>query len=390
MRVSFTQRKSSLFYKDNITYGTGLAKENFKGEHTSGAEREGRSPAGKARLLSLVTALGLSVGFILCGCGRESVERHSVTDTAMGTLVSMTFYSTELRQEELQDLGDAVLKEIRGLESGLLSWREETSEVFQVQKEAGAEGIPLSGELLGLLQDSQEITEASQGAFSVALGALTRLWRLDEQALKEDAEVPSKGEITAALEHCGSEKIRISEGMLFLEEGALLDLGAVGKGYALDRIREVLAEGEPEEQLAGVISLGGSVLTYGEKPDGSKWRVAVADPEHSGETIGYLELKGGWCVSTSGDYERFFEKDGVRYHHILDPATGYPAASGLRSVTVLSESGFLSDALSTACFVLGEKQGMELAEKMGVGILMVDERGEIHCNARMAEVFWDR
>lgn len=384
MRVSFSQRKSNLLYKDNITYETGLAKENL--------EREGRKPVGKTWLWKLVLAVSLGVTcVIMCGCGREeSIERHSVTDTAMGTLVNMTFYSTELRQKELQGLGDTVLEEIRGLESGLLSWREETSEVFRAQRAAGTAGIPVSEELLGLLQDSQEITEASRGAFSVVLGALTRLWNMDEQALLGGSEIPSEEEIAAALEHCGPEKMRISEGMLFLEEDVLLDLGAVGKGYALDRIKERLAGWEPEKQLAGVISLGGSVLTYGVKPDGSKWKVAVADPEHPGETIGYLELEGDWCVSTSGDYERFFEKDGVRYHHILDPATGYPAASGLRSVTVLSESGFLSDALSTACFVLGEKQGMELAEKMGVGILMVDERGEIHCNARMAEVFWDR
>ncbi len=375
MRASFARQKKELPFMDNISYGFELAKKNFR--------------RGQGAWLILTVCLCAACAF--CGCGKESAVRHSLADTAMGTLVNLTFYSGDLSEEELRELEDSLLEEIRGKERELLSWREETSEVFRVQQEMGPGGAFVSEELFELLRECRKVEEDSDGAFSPALGALTRLWNMDGQALlpSEETRVPSEEEIRAALGHCGPDHMKLTEGRLFLEEGTFLDLGAVGKGYMLDRIRKELSEkaSASGKSLWGVASLGGSVLTYGEKPDGTPWKVAVADPEEPGETIGYLELKGSWCVSTSGDYERFFEKDGVRYHHILDPSTGYPAKSGLRSVTILSESGFLSDALSTACFVLGQERGTKLAEKYGAGILTVDEGGEISCNEKMEGVF---
>lgn len=375
MHISFARQKKELPFMDNIPHGFDLAKKKF----------------GKGSGFWLILTVCLCAVCAFCGCGKESAVRHSLADTAMGTLVNMTFYSENLPEEELKELEDSLLAEIRGKERDLLSWREESSEVFRVQQEMEPAGVSISEELFELLRECREVEEDSDGAFTPALGALTRLWNMDGQALlpSEETRVPSEEEIRAALGHCGPDHMKLTEGRLFLEEGTFLDLGAVGKGYMLDRIREELSEkaSASGKSLWGVVSLGGSVLTYGEKPDGTPWKVAVADPEDPGETIGCLELEGNWCVSTSGDYERFFEKDGVRYHHILDPSTGYPAESGLRSVTILSESGLLSDALSTACFVLGQERGTKLAEKYGAGILTVDERGEICCNPKMETVF---
>lgn len=153
----------------------------------------------------------------------------------------------------------------------------------------------------------------------------------------------------------------------------------------MDEIRRVLEQ--REEISGGVISVGGSILVYGAKPDGSSWKVAIVNPADTASAIGYMSLKGTWCVSTSGDYERYAMVDGIRYHHILNPATGYPADSGVRSVTVLSDSGLLSDALSTACFVLGIEEGMELAEKYGAEALFVDTKGNIVMSPGMEECF---
>ncbi|MGN1144872.1 MAG: FAD:protein FMN transferase, partial [Acetatifactor sp.] len=136
-----------------------------------------------------------------------------------------------------------------------------------------------------------------------------------------------------------------------------------------------------------VISVGGSVLTYGEKPDGDSWRVGILNPFDTSENLGYLSLTGQWCISTSGDYERFVEVDGIRYHHIIDPATGYPAQSGVSSVTVLTKDGLLSDALSTACFVLGVEKGSRLAEEFDAEVLFVDKSGEMHMSKGMEEYF---
>ena len=138
---------------------------------------------------------------------------------------------------------------------------------------------------------------------------------------------------------------------------------------------------------AAIVQVGGSVLTYGTKPDGQPFRVAIVNPRDTGKQIGYLTLKGQWCVSTSGDYERYVEKDGVRYHHILDPKTGYPVNNELCSVTILAGNGFITDALSTACFVLGTEKGMELAKAYEVDALFVNKDGEITMTDGMQEVF---
>ena len=132
---------------------------------------------------------------------------------------------------------------------------------------------------------------------------------------------------------------------------------------------------------------GGSILTYGEKPDNSSFRIGILDPAEPSRNIGILTLDGEWCISTSGDYERYVEVEGVRYHHILDPATGYPADSGVRSVTVLSQDGLLSDGLSTACFILGEEKGMALAKEYGVHVLFVLEDGRILMSPGMETFF---
>ena len=168
----------------------------------------------------------------------------------------------------------------------------------------------------------------------------------------------------------------------------VLDLGAVGKGLACDDILAYL-EGQAEVKAA-VISVGGGILTYGEKPDGTAFRVAITDPFDTGAYCGYLTLTGNWFVSTSGDYERFVEVDGKRYHHILNPATGYPAESGVKSVTILSKNGMISDALSTACFVLGEEKGRLLAEKYGVEALFISEDGIISMTKGMREYFTEQ
>ena len=143
---------------------------------------------------------------------------------------------------------------------------------------------------------------------------------------------------------------------------------------------------EHEKITGATIAVGGSVLTYGEKPDGSSWKVGIVNPRETSYYVGILEVDGQWCISTSGDYERYVEVDGIRYHHIIDPDTGYPADSGVTSVTVLTKDGFLSDALSTACFILGKDAGMKLAESYGAEVLFVEKDGTVSMTEGMREV----
>lgn len=325
----------------------------------------------------------------LCGCGQEVQELQSV-DIAMGTVIQQTIY-VKGKGSQTED----VLTLIKKLEEETLSWRLETAEVFQVNQYAGSgKWLELSEKLSQILEQCQKLTEDTDGAFDVALGPVARLWDIDGWAGGQRTgmfQVPEARVLEQALAQCGFERLNLQFfpgeecAIASLEEGAAMDLGAVGKGLALDEIAGYL---EADKKVTGaVISVGGSILTYGKKPDGTAWRVGIADPHDPSANLGVLTLTGQWYISTSGDYERYVEADGVRYHHILDPSTGYPADSGLSSVTVLAENGLLSDGLSTACFVLGREKGMLLAQQYGAKALFVEKDGDIFMTPGMDVLF---
>lgn len=328
----------------------------------------------------------ICVCVLCCGCGYTGNQQRMPVqsiDTAMGTIISQTVYA------DGTDVTNDILTEITNLEQELLSWRLDTSEVYKLNAAAGREpGIALSEELGEILTKCIEVSDASEGAFDITVGEVVRLWDIDSWAGEEDLSgyrIPGGEEIKTALASTGYEKLVLQENHLTISKDMQLDLGAVGKGIALDTILEYL---ETQGNVTGaVISVGGSILTYGQKPDGSAWKVGVVNPHDTSQNIGYLTLEGQWCVSTSGDYERFVEVNGVRYHHIIDSATGYPADSGLSSVTILTEDGLLSDALSTACFILGPEKGRDLVKQFGAEALFVDKEGNITMTAGMEQYF---
>ena len=162
----------------------------------------------------------------------------------------------------------------------------------------------------------------------------------------------------------------------FKKDGVQIDLGGIAKGYTSSRIMDIYKE---KGVTSGLVNLGGNAQVFGTKPDDSLWRVAVQSPDSEDEYLGVLETKDK-AIITSGGYERYFEKDGVRYHHILDPRTGYPADSGLMQVTIICDDSVIGDALSTACFVLGLDEGMNLAAKYGVNAIFVDTDKNIWYN----------
>ncbi len=324
------------------------------------------------------------MGVLLMGCSMQ-VRTLKKVDTAMGTMVSQTLY-VEGEGEELQK---EILSCIDELEQEVLSWRLSGTEIYHINENAGNEnGVEASGELIEMLLACLEVSDASGGAFDITIGDVVLLWDIDGWAGAEDTTgfpLPKESEIQAALRDTGYEKISVEDGKVVLPEKFRLDMGAVGKGIALDEIRELL---EQKENVKGaVISVGGSILTYGSKPDGSAWNVGVVNPLNPSENVGILKLTGQWCVSTSGDYERYVEVEGERYHHILNPDTGKPADSGVRGITILTKDGLYSDALSTACFVLGVQKGLELAERFQAEVLFVLENGEMVMSDGMKAFF---
>lgn len=346
-------------------------------------ERVCRMAKRKYRILFGILLMLVFCGGCTDGSAPSDGTIHSM-DTAMGTIVRQTVYVDG--QEEITS---DILKNITDLEQNFLSWRLDSSEIYRVNEAVGREeGVQLSEELSDILVSCMEVSDASEGAFDITIGEVVRLWDIDEWAVVHeplDYVIPDAQTVAEELEYSGYEKIELRDNTLFLPDRMQLDLGAVGKGIALDCIREYL-EGQ-DEVTGAVISVGGSVLTYGSKPDGRPWRVGVVNPKDTSQNLGYLTLHGQWCVSTSGDYERYVELDGVRYHHILDPATGFPADSGVSSVTILTKDGLLSDALSTACFVLGSQKGTVLAEQFGAEALFVDKNGNITMTKGMEKFY---
>lgn len=342
-------------------------------------------------LLAVIPALFLG------GCGQRTECEKSV-DTAMGTVISQTVYLTRktavlTKNETDAKITDVVLQKLNDLEQKELSWRLESTEVARINAAAGEGPVSVSPAMAGWLERCLQISEQTGGAFDVSIGRLSRLWDIDTWAAAadpQDYELPGQEEITRALATTGWQNIRLeqqTEGVptVSIPAEMQLDLGAVGKGVALDEIRETLEE-HPEVSGA-VISAGGSILTYGSKPEGGAWQIAVTDPLAPSESVGILTLDGGYCVSTSGDYERYVEVDGVRYHHILDPRTGSPARSDVAGVTIVTTDGFLSDALSTACFVLGQEEGQKLLEKYDAEGLFIDHEGTITMTEGMQQYF---
>ncbi len=325
----------------------------------------------------------------LCGCGDGKPKQVKSVDTAMGTVVQQSIYSTEQDAGERSALTGEITSMLKSLEEQELSWRLESSEVFRMNESAGTEeGFLLSSRMQEILQHSLEVGSASEGAFDITMSPVVRLWDLDSWAAGERSGnyvLPETEALQQALNLCGSKRLRLEGNKAFLPTGMAIDLGAVGKGIAADKIHDFLRGND--KVTGAIISIGGTILTYGEKPDKTFWQVGVVNPLEPAEFIGILSLEGQWCVSTSGDYERYVEVDGVRYHHIIDPATGFPADSGVAGVTVLSKDGFLSDALSTACFVLGAEKGMQLAEQYNAEVLFVKRDGTVVMTEGMEKVY---
>ncbi|MBR1931899.1 MAG: FAD:protein FMN transferase [Lachnospiraceae bacterium] len=323
-----------------------------------------------------------------------SVQR---VDTAMGTIVTLNIDA----EGNAEAVGEQILEAVGELEEQTLSWRLDSSEVYRINQlsldadrdtEKNTVRIALSEELATILETCIKLSGESEGAFDITIGKLARLWDIDSWAAGEHGEeqyhLPEAGEIDEAMKHIGYEHIELQGTNLMVQGGVQLDLGAVGKGIALDTIHQLLKQND--HVRCAVISMGGSILTYGQKPDKTTWNVAVIDPIDPSQFIGYLSLQGQWCVSTSGDYERYVEVDGVRYCHILDAKTGYPAAGDICSVTILTKNGLLSDALSTACYLLGAERGMELAQQYGAEVLFVDRSGQLTMSEGMRAVFHER
>ena len=314
----------------------------------------------KKKIISIVLTALLLVGavglFIFYEDRHERFSHSEKSSIAMGTIVSQKVYG---------DLAAKDIEKIKAVIDGLddmISWREESSEVAKLNS---GESVKIEY-LADVIRQCSEVSALSGGVFDITVGGISQLWNIGE----ENERIPSDKEIKAELENVGYGKIKLSSDEVKLSQGVKIDLGAVGKGMACDMIKAYL---DRSDMKGAIISVGGSILAWGDyNKAGDKWQVAVAHPRNEGEYLGILSIDEGF-VSTSGDYERYFEKDGKRYHHIIDATSGYPAETDLISVTVVCDSGIMSDALSTACFIVGQEKATEILEEYGASAIFVDK-----------------
>ena len=286
----------------------------------------------------------LCLPLLLCGCAQRSAEREFF---AMDTVMQLRAYGPEAEAALAQ-----AEAEIYRLE-GTLSCRDEHAALSRLN-EAG--GGTVSEETAALLQTALTLCEKTGGAYDPSLGALSQVWGFSTGVYR----VPEPDVLAAAMQRSGAKHVKLDGCAVTLENGVQLDLGGIAKGYAADLLRAQL---EKEGVTSATLDLGGDVFVMGRKTDGSDWRIAVKDPADTESYLGVVSAADKFIV-TSGVYERYFEENGVRYHHILDPKTGCPAESGLVSVTVLCENGAWADALSTACFVLGPDGALALRDDL--------------------------
>lgn len=307
-------------------------------------------------------ALALALVALLSACGPGAVKEEPFIEEflAMDTAMRLTVYG--------QGAGEAAgLARERVLElEALLSVTDENSDICAANRNGGG---ALHADTAALLERALALCGETGGALDVSVYPVVRAWGFTTGAYR----VPEEAELAALLERVDYTRISLEGTVLTLPEGMELDLGAVAKGWTGDRLMELLRR---EGITSAIVELGGNVQALGSKPDGSPWRVAVQAPDGSGYA-GALEITDCAAV-TSGGYQRYFEQDGETYCHIIDPAGGRPARSGLASVTVVAEEGAAADALSTALFVLGRERGEALwRERGGFECVFIGEDGSV-------------
>ncbi len=327
----------------------------------------------------VVSALLLSSLLNLNSCSYGNP--NSTLKTArilMGTLIEITVVGP---QDKLQETTDAALAEIKRIED-LASFHKET-ELTEINKRAGISPVRVKPELVSLIERALEISKLTDGAFDPTIGAIALLWNFSES---EAPRLPGKDEIDQALKKVGWQKVEIStdKNEVFLpEKGMALDLGGIAKCYSVNRAEEVI---KSKGIKSALINAGGDIAAFGGKEPGVPWKVGIQDPRDNSGIAAVVEVESG-LVFTSGDYERFFEKNGKRYHHILDPKTGYPATRA-ESVTIVAPDGTRVEGLPAAIFVLGPKEGMRLLSKFkDVSCLIIDPDGKIIISPNAGSLF---
>ncbi|MBF0318570.1 MAG: FAD:protein FMN transferase [Nitrospirae bacterium] len=336
---------------------------------------------GKSSKLLAAAAIVFVLTIVFMLVSGVSPHIYKKSEIVMDTVVTLTVVADS--EKKANEAIEAAFKELRRLDR-LLSFSDAGSDVSAINKNAGQAAIKVSTDTYELAKKAVEVSELTGGAFDPAIGPAAVLWDF------KNKKRPTGSELKKTLPLLNYTHIVFNgndTSIMLKDKGMLLDLGGIAKGYAADRTVDLLRGAGIK---AGIAAMAGDIRVWGTRPDGSPWRVGIRAPRGSTpeDLIAVLSLKD-MAVSTSGDYERFFIEDGIRYHHILNPATGQPAGD-FQSVTVVNPQGVMTDALSTAVFVMGREKALAFIEKTSLMAFLVFSDGTTFTSANLRGLLENR
>ncbi len=327
--------------------------------------------ANKRSLPAFILTLVMTIGLLAMGLG-EGIAKEALIKRSQYLMGTLVFVTGVAPQEAVAKKAVAAgLAEIRRIEHLMSTWIPD-SELSKVNIAAGKHPAQVGPENMEILQASLRMAAFTEGGFNIAVGPAVDAWNVSQEG-----RIPTQKELDVTRPLTLLEDMVLDEeaGTVFLKQpGMKLDVGGIGKGYAADLVVDVM---QKAGATAGVVALSGDIKTFGRMPDQERFVFGIQHPrKEQGRILGRIELENE-AVSTAGDYQRFIIKDGIRYHHILDPQTLQPAR-GCQSVTIIAKDGVMADGLDTGIFVMGPKTGMALIESLAdVEGVIVNEQGDV-------------
>ncbi len=309
--------------------------------------------------------------FMLFSMGQKT--KYVTVNRTMKLMGSRFDITVVAANEELGYINiDEAAAEITRIEKMISAW-DENSETALVNKNAGIKPVKVSQELFKLIERAKQISEITDGAFDISYASMDKIWKFDGSMER----MPTATELKKSIAKVGHQKIVLNEekSTVFLKQaGMKISFGAIGKGYAADKAKELLVS---KQVVAGIINAAGDLTTWGTKAGGDKWLIGIANPLSKDKIFSWLPVVES-SVATSGNYEKYVVFKGKKYAHIIDPRTGMPA-SGVSSVSIFAKSAELCDALATAVFIMGKDAGISLIEQLGgTEVILIDDTNKVH------------
>lgn len=301
----------------------------------------------KKFLLIIVSIISI---FSFASCDKEKIDMLTRTELFMGTSIKVSLYDGGS-----EEILDKVFNRVLELEN-LVSINKEGTELNELNKNSGVKPVNLSDDSKNIIEKGLYYSNLSNGSYDISIGPLVKLWSIG----LPEAKIPTDIEVEDVLKNINYKDIEINGNEVFLKkEGMMLDLGSIAKGYAADEIAKILTDEGVER---AIIDLGGNIYALGKKSEDSAWKIGVQNPfDDRGNVVGTLLIENK-SVVTTGVYERFIKEGDKKYHHILNPKTGYPYETEIAGVTIIADKSIDADALSTLVFTMGVKEGIEFIE----------------------------